>query len=555
MQARAQGIIGPDLDNTSGVRPDSDHRLMRAGLVGLAIASVAFIAMFDLRTDIALHDEFMYRWTVANLMAGHGLKLWPQLLPLSLVQIAIDASLWFAHLDPRWLRLTVLPFVVLTVVALRGSARRLGASDLWALVGACAISCSPLFLSVATGQISDVYYIGLFSTALFLGLRWLQTGRGLVALVVVSGLASLQRQHGFGIALALTLVVVLHPSLRRIPKRRVAALIVLTAAAVILVAPFTLGLYATKAGGLISGAVAHPPIGNIAGFFIELGPLMGLVLLPFAAALMRRPSPGAERGRGLDLIPFAIACAGLFGSAGLVVLFGYSIFPGDILGSEGLGPLHNLGGHKVSAFPALLFAALEAVAMVASIILLVRRRRDWPLMGSTPEGAFLLLAAATQALPMYFSHIGDRYFLAVLVPIAPLLAALASRQWQYRPRMSGGESATAAAACLLVVAGVVIFLLGEDDYINWQVARHRVADSAYQGVPVNSVDAGYEEVMTRYVLPYYDRHHAFPPGTGGEDMTLIAPRRVLIFAAAGDPRPGLNYGTLARGKIVVIEHP
>jgi hypothetical protein len=71
-----------------------------------------------------------------------------------------------------------------------------------------------LFLSVATGQISDIYYYGLFGTALFLGLRWLQTGRGLATLVTVSGLASLQRQHGFGIALALMLVVVLHPALR-----------------------------------------------------------------------------------------------------------------------------------------------------------------------------------------------------------------------------------------------------------------------------------------------------------------------------------------------------
>jgi hypothetical protein len=61
--------------------------------------------------------------------------------------------------------------------------------------------------------------------------------------------------------------------------------------------------------------------------------------------------------------------------------------------------------------------------------------------------------------------------------------------------------------------------------------------------------------MVRYVLPYYDEHHAFPPGTEGEDMTIIAPRRILLFAPAGDPRRGMDYGNFVRGKIVVVERP
>jgi len=96
------------------------------------------VGAFDLRSNLPLHDELMYRWTVNHLVSGHGLKLWPQLLPLSLVQVFLSAGCSVLHIDPRWQRLTMLPFLLMTVVAVRGIARRLGADPFWALACACA---------------------------------------------------------------------------------------------------------------------------------------------------------------------------------------------------------------------------------------------------------------------------------------------------------------------------------------------------------------------------------------------------------------------------------
>lgn len=505
------------------------------------MAALGLVLVFDLATPLALSDEWMFRFPLQSLRAGHGFQLWPGVLPLSLVQLVTALPLVGA--DPRFWRLAELPYLVLAAGATYALANRLGAGRFWSSVGAALVTCAPVTLSVATGFTSDIAYLGLLMLAAWLALRW-AAGGGLTPFLAVSALATLQRQHGFAIVLALSLAVLLW---RRADRRHLVglgALWLVTLAA--LTGPFVLGISSSTMNGLRSGnGRLGPGPGSMIATLIVAMPMLGMFFMPLAPALWRRPK--GEHGRGLlPTVAFALAVAGVAGSAGFAVLFQGDIWPGNVWGYWGLGPTH-LGGSKPPLLPIPAYLFVEVLSVLSFVVILARRRGLWQPARLGFEGSFLVLLALGGLLPMPFTSPLDRYFIQAMAPLAPLLVLAAAKAEVAPPSLTAWPRIATVAALL---AGVVFYAAGQQDYVAWQQARDAAARLAYARLPAQRVEAGYEAVATYAAVPEYLR-------TGRlviDPIDLKPPDPVarLVFAPPGDPRPGAAYSSLSPGRVVIV---
>ncbi len=245
----------------------------------MVLFGVLLSGWFDLTTATPFHDEWMYRWTLDHLVRTGHLQLWPQLQPLSLVQLATALPLAAARADPRLLRLTTIPLFLLGLVAIERTARRLGANAFWAAVAAACIGCSPLVLQVQTGFLSDGTYVGLLALALWAGVRWLQDGHGLGLFTALSLGAAAQRQVGLLLIGALLIISIRGGVGSRKGLRQIA-----TALAVGSVCTFflqqALGVNAGKLGVVASRMLSRPVLVTALGIVLAGVPLVGLVSFP-----------------------------------------------------------------------------------------------------------------------------------------------------------------------------------------------------------------------------------------------------------------------------------
>jgi hypothetical protein len=262
-----------------------------------------------------------------------------------------------------------------------------------------------------------------------------------------------------------------------------------------------------------------------------------LLLLPFGVGLLKRAPEELRRLSRAEMIPVAIAFAGFVGAIKLVALHG-SFLPGVTFGPWGLGP-PSVDGTKVELFPIPLLLPLEVVALVAALVLLIWRRRAWEpsLLGTA--GIMLAALSISQFLPLLaYAGFFDRYFVPVAAPLSPLVAAMVSTS-DLRPRLS------ALAAVFFLSVGVLIYVVGQQDYTSWQAARDTATRRAYTIAPASEVDAGYEKTAENIWVP------------AANDRTLPQavdkiPVIYLVFAGPDDSRPGVSYSSLAPGRIVIL---
>jgi hypothetical protein len=186
---------------------------------------------------------------------------------------------------------------------------------------------------------------------------------------------------------------------------------------------------------------------------------------------------------------------------------------------------------------------LAAVVSLASLLLL--KRRQWAASHLGAGGILLVGIALTQTLPMVLTGSIDRYHLAVVATLLPLVAA---RFTAAEPRL-----ATVLPAAAILFASVAVYVVGAADLDTWHRARHLAAAKAYalgagRGLGPEAVEAGYEEDVTNYLIPYFEQTGKAPAyGPGG----LMSPSVRLVFAGPSDPRPGASYGGLAPGRVVI----
>jgi hypothetical protein len=523
--------------------------LPTAAVVMLAVAGVAALVVFDLSPPLAFNDDWMYAWSVRQLVAGHGFHNFPETSALALVQVLWGAVISLWHADQRLLRLSVVPLVVLTGWCSFQLARRLGADRFWSSVAGATLLAMPLFMTNATSFMSDTFYVGLVMAIALTSISWITAGRWRWLCVALLVLAPLQRQVGVALVPAVMLGLLLwkRPTWRRSDSVALAAILTLPAAALLVAGLFV------DSRPFYTGA---PPVGlDVEHGIFPLPAMLGLGLIPFLAALAFRPtaptvpSPrgGGERAaRGESWWSVASAGLGVVGVIGCLVdlaQFGMT-FPGNVFSPLGFTAI--LPGSKPPIFPGPVFRALEIAAVATFVFLFVLRRRSWTPRALGPSALVLVLISAFQFLPLTVIEwfVYDRYFLPVIAPLVPVIAVVATHASRQ------GAARTWAAAA--IAAGLSLYVVGEQDYLAWQAARDQAAHLAYQLASPSDVHAGFEANATYVELPRYER-------TGRADFFAILgpehPRITLRFAAAGDPRAGVSYWSLAPGRIVLDESP
>jgi len=498
-----------------------------------SVAAAALIALviFDLSPPLAFNDDWMYAWSVQQLVAGHGLHAFPESSALALVQVLWGAVFSLGHPDPRLLRLSMVPVVALIAWCSYGLARRLGADRFWAAVAATTLLGMPLFMGNATTFMSDTLYVGLVMAVAAASVAWVTQGRWRWLCVALVVLLPLQRQLGLTLipALTLALVVFRRRSWTRADTIALALLWTIPAAALFAADRLMVNqpLYATV-------SLSQIDIGHA---IFPLPAMLGLGLIPYLAALALRPSqPGRESGWSLAWAGFGVV--GAIGCLVDLARFGM-IFPGNVFSTLGFTAI--LPGAKPPVFPGPVFQTVEIAAIVTFVSLIILRRRWWTAR-LRPDAVVLALVSAAQFVPLLAVNwfIYDRYFLPVIAPLVPVVAAVATAALRQR------VARTWAAAAL--AGGLVMYIVGEQDYLAWQAAREQAARLAYQTVPRDQVQAGFEANAVYVELPRYERSRR------ADLFAILGPAQpevTLRFAPRSDPRPGVSYGSLASGKIVL----
>jgi hypothetical protein len=530
-------------------------------LLALPAAVVIVVLCFDFGPLLAANDDFVYGWASNHLATNHELAVLPSQTPAALPQIVWGVVVSLGNTDYQWLRLATLPFLALAGVGCYQTARVLGTTRSWALVGALCVTCNPISLSLATSYMTDIYFLGLEMATVAAGVMWLQNRRAGLALVLLAGLATLQRQIGFAVPLALTLALLT----MELPRSRVGwrelrvqgALWAATAGALVAPPHVIQGFGGRSAIDAASALSMSDTLSALGTTLAVAAPMLGLLVIPLALAMVGSVRESSRTRLLLLSLPVAIVATVLSISTLNSI---DSVFPGDYLSRFGLGPpqvpgvVGNYAGTTlagvVTSKPVLVtgpvFAMVETLcvgAFVVATVALARRRAQSSPPGRGSVVLFpLLLAACLAMLTALHVYVLDRYYLVIFAPIVPLLAYQASRSPWPRLAMAG-----AYAGLVLFLAAYVI---GEQDYQAWQSARDETAHLAYAQASALQVDAGYEANGVYGSLPIFDLSRQLPFYTAPSGAKFH-----LEFAPADDPRPGVTYHSLGSGRIVIVPGP
>jgi hypothetical protein len=528
------------------INGDRNLRVLRPVWATTAAFAGAAVLYFDLGPPTPFVDDAVYAWYVRSLAAGRGLVSYPDFVPLALTHRLIGVVGTLGHTDLRLLRLTVFAFLVLTAWATYASGRRLGASAGWAAAGALSLAANPIMLSVATSFMTDVVFVGLLMTAVYAGIAWIRDGGSRPLMVAATLLSVGERQVGISAAIAVTAALWIRARRGRGLTGPDQAWLAVLWAGIVALSVLSLRLGARPTASVGSGALTSIAVeGRQLLDWIAFAPGMcGFVFLPFLPAVVLR-----TRARADGAITPALAGAALVVCIAVVAMIvAGGVLPSGHLNAYGLGPAavsrYGFGnlrlGHPAGAldkpivFPWTFLGAI-AVASIATSCLAVYcavRNRTWISTLLEPVTVFLFLCAVVQVpLLALVSHY-DRYYLSALAPLMPIAAQRASA---WRPH------AGSITAVPFVVLGLLVYVVGQQDYEAWQSARDSVARRLYQTVSPENVDAGWETNFQYAWLPAYDQ--------GRQVMGPI--RFHLEFARRGDPRPGQDYQSMAPGRIVI----
>jgi hypothetical protein len=531
--------------------------------IAAAVTGLALLVFFDLGPALALNDDFTFAWSVGRMAHGHGLENLHDFGVLHLPQTIFAYAVTLGHDDARLLRLSALPFVLMTSAAIAAAARRLDASPFWAAVAAATPLTMPISLTVAASFMTDFFYLGLLMMAALFAMEWVSRGNRMLPAIALGISATLERPHGVFLAAALTAAFAVTWRRSPVRSRDLLGLAVLWAGCGAAIAtPFLLGFTSLQyfhqgpgAGGVDFGILVAPAAG--------IPSMTVMVAAPLVLAQTRaRSSLDVLRRPALSIVFAVIVLAWA-----LITIIGSQIVANQWTW-VGLGA-GTVPGHK----PAVAFLAIGRIAaiLVASLLPLILALRNgilpgWrgtggnePSTARTPvrlEPAVVLLVALglLHLLPLTVSPPYDRYYLAVIFPVLPVLAREAS---------AVRNDGAARWAVLCMVIGLALFVVGEQDYFAWQEARTVAVRQLSATVDPLTVNAGYEANAVYGALPSYEAHGTFPihhvPGENPRDQTIAFllsgpddPAYTLCVVSAAAAGKGVNYWSLAPGKIITV---
>ena len=485
--------------------------------------------------SLPLNDDWVYAEPTRRLATGHGLHLFPEVAVPAIPQISLGALAWVIHPSFTLLRLETLVLAALTVVLVIALSQGLGAGPFWSVLAGAALATFPVFAGVSASFMTEPMYLALLLGAALVGTGWLRQGRRSPWLPALLLVAALDRQHALGIPAALSVGVLLLRARRT--RADLVFLAVCWLATIAGLAFPALTQLATPRMAFRVSTAGHSTLQLLLPAFAYTPRLLGLLVAPFGLPLARAAWGGRP---GRDVVAVSVV-AGALALLSLLVPDGTR---GTYLTVVGLGPV-SLPGDKPQLLGAVLpvLKLLSVAAFTALVAATYRRRRQLPL---SPALAFLVVLALTQAIPMLTFSVYDRYYLPVVAILLPVAAAVLR---EVAPRRA---DVVAAMAVLLVLLGV--FAAGEQDFIAWQAARDALAHRVMAATPSAVFFGGYETYGTYTLSPMFEAGHFAGP-TGPDLPSFIGPpdpQVTLAIAGPGDPRPGLDYGSLAPGRVVLV---
>ncbi|HEY8518191.1 MAG TPA: glycosyltransferase family 39 protein [Candidatus Binatia bacterium] len=470
----------------AGARPRDAHAPSPLALADAGwILAVGLLVALVLRPfqDAPFVDDWVYAWSVEELLAGRGLHilewsahpnvaqtLWGALFawPVGFSFVALRVSTWVA--------------AVLGLCALQLLLRELGVARRDAFLGTALVAANPVFVVLATTFMTDVPMVAalLWASLCFVVALRRRSDAWLAAFVVLACVACAVRVVAVAAPIAATVTLALHAGAwGRRPRRLLAAaapvvflalLLAWNDAVALRVADLShvVGSPTFRRRWILETLFGRPEL-TLQALLFAAGSV-GLALVPLAAAIADR----ATLRRALPVL-------GVLALAVVVAWLASVDWPPPLAPTftwtwTELGASESLvAGKPDLVVPAWASAAVTVVAFVAFAVVLALALR--PLRA---EEAFLAWSAA--------GHLGliavlwlfyDRYML----PLLPLLVALALAA---RPRLRPG----------VALAGVIVFALvsavGVRDHLAYGGALWEgVARLRARGVPDAQIDGGY----------------------------------------------------------------
>jgi len=510
---------------------------------GLVAMALVLVAIFDVQSNFPLADEVFRRWTLQRAIDGYGVTL--QGFSPDIPQMLAAAPLALLHAEPRFWRLTGIPFLILGAVFTARTATRFGADKFWAAVAAATVVCSPITLSLATGMMTETASVGLFAAAVYFAVRWVADGRGRGWCLAFCFIAVLERQQAVLLVPAVASGLLLAGRGRW--RNRVDMAVFAAAAGAIAVAiavPWFVRhtIFLAPTGFEISNPVVN-------GIFVVayLPVMLAFFSVPLAAGLWSR-DPGESRKAGRwQLIPVALLTLAVMLSLVRTFIWHFQIFPGLILSAFGLGSIFQHGYEfKPALLPPPIFLGLELLTVLVAGVLMARRRAIWSPSHLGPPGTVVVLAGLSQIILMILTRQAfDRYYLMVALPIVPLLCGRASRA---NESLRHGHIWAMGALAL----GVTFFAVGEQDYIAWELAMDKVANVAYTLVAPGEVYAGHEEEGIHVSLPRSEGRPVAELSTHPRASVEFVPRSKYAFACYESIAPGC-LGIRLDGRLLAVQ--
>lgn len=520
----------------------------------IAVMAIGLLAIlwFDFGPSLPFNDDWGMSWGARQLIQHQRLRVFPEQSALALTQNLWSALVTFGHTDSVALRLSNYPMVVATAFLVFAISRRLGASSFWSGIGAATLVASPVYSNLGAAYMTEPAYIALLFAAAYSGIRW-QDGRWWrVAFIVLVVLATLQRQVGAVIPLALLGALL---AARGRPSSRAEylwLLAALAAAAIATIAPIVSNIAPPTQGNRVRG-LAQLQVSHQLQPLLLVGLQLGFYLAPWGLPIILTK----RSGRATGLVPFLSIAVSLLGFFTLA-RHGPFIFPNSTFRAAGLVPV--LLGVKPTVYPDWSVDTAVGLALLCMQALFLWRADYWRTTSLGYEQTLLVALSLFNFLPTMLlqTEVFDRYYLVAAAPLIPVVAVMVSKA-DLSPRR---ETVAMVFAGVVVLAGILGFVVGEQDYQAWQQARDQAARMAYKLAPPDRVDAGYEANAAYVEIPLYDATGSVPGGLarsfGDYGFPIDGPRHPLIrleYASPSDPRLGVPYNSVSPGKIILNTSP
>ena len=451
--------------------------------------------------NFPINDDWSYAVTVQRLLDEGAFRPtgWTS-MPL------LTHTLWGALFclpnghSAEALRMSTLAMGYLGLIATYGLMREVGAGRRLSLFAASIVACNPLYVALAFTYMTDLPFVAMSVTALWLFARSLRTNSRTAATIatVVMVLAILNRQLGLFVGIGFAAALLrrdgwsLATALRAVLPLSIGVAVLVTFEWSLRQANVMPIEYAVKTAKLMA-AFGEPAVllRSIAeGTFLGLA-YVGLFTLPM---LLMRDRPRNRVATAVSLLTLATMTVALINSGRLMPL-GFNVMTAAGIGPDTLRDVYLLKEPNQHNMPVGFWLGITALSLIGAAHLVARLTTELHRMFTAAAGpdiavrTMLLFGAAAYSAPILSQTHIDRYLL-VFVPIVGALVMMPDKNAASPPHM-GSRSIAATAAFLPLI---LLAIVGTHDWMERTRTRWHALDWIENdlGIEPTKIDGGFE---------------------------------------------------------------